>query len=76
VAVLLVVFLSVGVHDNKPYICIEDDGEGIDATQRKDVLKPFCRGTSSATKQGHGMGLAIVDRIARWMRQTLMIEKS
>jgi two-component system OmpR family sensor kinase len=59
------------------YLIVEDDGPGIPAAQRKDVLKPFVRGSSANTKRsGHGLGLAIVDRIAQWHRAELEILES
>ncbi|HEY6527143.1 MAG TPA: ATP-binding protein [Cellvibrionaceae bacterium] len=42
---------------------ISDDGPGIPHEERRQVLKPFVRGQASL---GHGMGLAIVERIAAW----------
>ena len=59
------------------YLVVEDDGPGIPVEQRKDVLKPFVRGGSGGEKKsGHGLGLAIVDRIAQWHRAGLEILES
>ncbi len=56
-------------------LSIEDDGAGIAAEDRADVLKPFWRGKQEAAG-GHGMGLAIVARIATWFDVELRIGES
>jgi len=55
---------------------VEDDGCGIPENERENALKPFWRGTRKDGKKGHGMGLAIVDRIAEWHGAKLIIERS
>jgi len=57
-------------------LTIEDDGNGIAADERNHVTKPFWRGTQSREKKGHGMGLAIVARIAEWHGANLDIDTS
>lgn len=57
-------------------VTVEDDGPGIPASQRSDALKPFWRGDPSRDKKGHGMGLAIVARIAAWHSAELSIDQS
>ena len=50
-------------------LSIEDDGPGIPAELRDEMLKPFVRGKNeeaNASGKGYGMGLAIVSRIAQW----------
>lgn len=47
-------------------LSVEDNGPGIPLHEREHVLKPFYRVASAQHTQGHGMGLAIVDRIAQW----------
>ncbi|MEN3112952.1 ATP-binding protein [Uliginosibacterium paludis] len=47
-------------------ICVEDRGPGIPAEQVERLKRPFTQlGTSRSNVQGAGLGLAIVDRIAR-----------
>lgn len=60
-------------------LTIEDDGPGIPAEQRHDILKPFVRGQKSDGSQsgkGYGMGLAIVSRIAQWHNAEFIIGQS
>jgi signal transduction histidine kinase len=71
-------FVSVTVTAGfrKVTFIIEDDGEGIPVSERDDVVKPFWRGKHSLEMKGHGMGLAIVARIAEWFGARLFIGKS
>jgi two-component system sensor histidine kinase PrrB len=46
-----------------PVIVVDDNGPGIVADDRARVLAPFERG--STTTAGSGLGLAVVDRVAR-----------
>lgn len=55
---------------------IDDDGPGIPASLKNDVLKPFIRGPENNHVNGHGMGLAIADRIASWHGASISIETS
>lgn len=58
--------VSLMTDDEAAHILIEDDGPGIPPSERAAVFEPFRRGRH-ATPGGHGMGLAIVARIARWL---------
>lgn len=51
--------------DNGTRLTVSDDGPGIPASQYRTVLMPFTRGDNNNTEQGHGLGLAIVNRIAQ-----------
>lgn len=56
-------------------IKVSDDGPGIPAAIRSDVLKPFTKGQKQPqTPQGYGLGLAIVSRIAHWHQATVAID--
>lgn len=57
-------------------ISVEDDGNGISEADYVHVTKPFWRGHSDPANKGHGMGLAIVARIAKWLKADLIIKKS
>lgn len=54
-------------------ITIDDDGPGIAPAERTRVLLPFLR---LDDKSGHGMGLAIVDRIVKGHDGVTLVEES
>lgn len=50
--------------DNKlVWICVEDNGPGIDKSQVAKLFQPFTRGDTARGSEGTGLGLAIVKRI-------------
>ncbi|KOE77961.1 two-component system sensor histidine kinase EnvZ [Vibrio aestuarianus] len=50
--------------DNKmAWICVEDNGPGIEPSQVSKVFEPFTRGDTARGSEGTGLGLAIVKRI-------------
>jgi two-component system, OmpR family, sensor histidine kinase TctE len=53
-----------GLADGQPYLEVEDDGPGIAETERTRVRERFYR-LPGSTGIGCGLGLAIVDEIAR-----------
>lgn len=57
---------------------VEDDGIGIAKENRQTVLKPYVQldNTELDTSQGHGLGLAIVNRIAIWHKGQVRISRS
>ncbi|TVZ40455.1 signal transduction histidine kinase [Alteromonadaceae bacterium 2753L.S.0a.02] len=57
-------------------VCIEDDGAGINSEEVAHVTKPFWRGEQGKHRKGHGMGLAIVSRIADWLGADFHIGRS
>jgi signal transduction histidine kinase len=46
-------------------ISVADNGVGMDAESAKRVFEPFFRGTADQRVPGHGLGLAIVERLTR-----------
>lgn len=61
------------------YLTVEDDGPGIPVEKRRDMLKPFVRGTeqeSGGGSKGYGMGLAIVNRITQWHDARFVVGES
>ena len=52
----------------RPELRVEvvDRGRGIPADQIPRLFEPFYRGTNSGGQPGHGLGLALVSKIARW----------
>ncbi|OBT16802.1 two-component sensor histidine kinase [Vibrio sp. UCD-FRSSP16_10] len=57
-------------------LSVDDDGQGVADQEVEQVIKPFVRGQQSRDNAGHGMGLAIVDRIGVWMGSELSIHRS
>ncbi|MBX2881963.1 MAG: hypothetical protein KTR32_18590 [Granulosicoccus sp.] len=51
---------------------VADDGPGIPEEQRQSIMQPFHRGEGQSN--GHGLGLAIVARVAQWHGATVGIE--
>ncbi|USD65167.1 two-component system sensor histidine kinase EnvZ [Vibrio sp. SCSIO 43136] len=52
--------------DNKlAWVCVEDNGPGIERSELNKVFQPFTRGDTARGSEGTGLGLAIVRRIVR-----------
>ncbi|CAM4275834.1 ATP-binding protein [Vibrio neonatus] len=62
--------------EHNAILSVDDDGKGIDEQEAAQVIKPFVRGQQSRDNAGHGMGLAIVNRIGHWMGSPLSIHRS
>ncbi|GAM59248.1 sensor protein [Vibrio ishigakensis] len=67
--------VSLASDDKHVVIVVEDDGEGIKQSEVEKVIQ-FVRGSQSRGNSGHGMGLAIVNRIGTWMDSKLSIHSS
>lgn len=70
------IIVSVVATEKNVALIVEDNGSGISEAEREHVLKPFYRIASAINTQGHGMGLAIVDRIAQWHTAVVKLESS
>ena len=59
-------------------IIVEDDGPGIPPEQRSSIFEPFYRIDNSRHREsgGHGIGLAIVQRICEWTNARITVEDS
>lgn len=70
--------VSTREQNGRVRLTIEDNGPGIPAAERQEVLKPFIRGASGndAQMRGYGLGLAIVSRIATWHDASIDIADS
>ena len=62
--------ITAVIHEDKLYLSVEDDGEGIAAADFDKVFKAFTRLDQSRNKEqgGFGLGLAIVKKIVDWHR--------
>ena len=54
----------VASHGDRPSLEVTDDGPGVPADKRQEVLRPFYRLEASRTTPGSGLGLAIVAAVA------------
>ena len=54
--------ISLDRYENKILLTIEDNGSGIEEDFKQNIFKPFIRGAES--KNGYGLGMALVKRIA------------
>ena len=72
------IFLTLRQHKQCWQIQVEDDGPGIPAALRQDILKPFFRLEASRNKQGggFGLGLAIVQRVIQWHQGSIRVSDS
>lgn len=70
--------LTLRRHPEHWSIVVDDDGSGIPADMREQVLQPFCRIEPSRNRQagGFGLGLAIVQRIMLWHQGRIIIGES
>ena len=58
--------IATGTQDQRVFISVRDHGPGIAASERERLLRPFTRLTEARSgPSGAGLGLAIVDRIAK-----------
>lgn len=58
--------IATGIQDNFTYLLVRDHGPGIPQSDRERLLRPFTRLTEARSgTSGAGLGLAIVDRIAK-----------
>lgn len=55
-------------------LIVEDDGPGIPAERRADALRRFGRLDKARNRSGHGLGLSLVEAIARLHRGRLALE--
>jgi signal transduction histidine kinase len=57
--------IEVGRVSREPFISVSDDGPGIPLNERQRVLKHFYRLERSRGRPGNGLGLSVVDAVAR-----------
>ncbi|MBL6749380.1 MAG: HAMP domain-containing histidine kinase [Nevskia sp.] len=59
------VLVTVGCEDGVAAVKVRDHGPGVKSDELPRLFRPFFRGANSDGVSGHGLGLAIVDRVAR-----------
>lgn len=55
--------LSIAAVDGQVEIAIRDHGPGVPEADLPNLFRPFFRGANASRAEGHGLGLAIVERI-------------
>lgn len=72
--------VTVGYKEDDEFyaVWVEDDGPGIPEDKRNEVFSAFTRLDESRDRRsgGYGLGLAIVQQIARWHKGSVSISKS
>ncbi|MEW8192759.1 MAG: ATP-binding protein [Candidatus Thiodiazotropha sp.] len=72
------VVLSGSRRDGEARIVVEDDGSGVPEQERERIFEPFARLDAARDREsgGVGLGLAIVNQIARWHDGRVWVETS
>jgi len=78
------ILISLDQQENKTFFVIEDNGPGIEENFKQEIFKPFIRGENTkneggvqrAPQKGHGLGMALVKRIADLHGVEIEITKS
>jgi signal transduction histidine kinase len=65
------IILSVESHGKTVTLAVSDSGPGIPAPERKRVLERFTRLDSARSAPGNGLGLSLVNAVARLHRASL-----
>ena len=72
--------ISVYRQESHAYFLVEDDGPGVNENDTDRIFKPFQRGvqpnSNSRKDEGHGMGLAICERVGQWFDAEISLERS
>lgn len=72
-----IVNVTLDEDHNLVIIRVSDNGKGVPENLRDQIVKPFIRGTKLENQnKGHGMGLAIVNRVIEWHNGHLDISDS
>lgn len=58
-----VIALDISTTDGMARITVRDHGPGVPVAQLKQLFQPFYRGDNASKAEGHGLGLAIAQRI-------------
>ena len=66
--------LSARIGDGDLTINVRDRGPGISPEEARDLMRPFARGNAARGGEGMGLGLAIVDQVAKAHRGKVEFE--
>ncbi len=66
--------LELGLLDGQPAITVSDNGPGIPVNDRERVLERFQRLDTARSSPGSGLGLSMVNAIAKLHNATLLLE--
>lgn len=68
--------VEIGLRGNSPLIGIEDQGEGMNPEEVKEIFTEFYRGDESRNREieGHGLGLSIVKNIQEILKAELKVD--
>jgi two-component system OmpR family sensor kinase len=56
--------LALLAQDGRAELSVRDHGPGVPESELSQLFRPFFRGSNAAKAEGHGLGLAIVRRVA------------
>lgn len=72
------VWISYWVGSDRCKVEVDDDGPGVPASDRQRIFTPFIRLDDSRTRAsgGHGLGLAIVQKIVHWHQGSIEVGES
>jgi len=71
--------LSGGMHNKQGFITVKDQGIGIAGNDLEHIFERFYRADQSRTSQqvsGHGLGLALADKIAGQLHGTITVKST
>lgn len=57
--------LSVGSNEHGAELSVRDRGPGVPEAELASLFRPFFRGSNAVRAEGHGLGLAIVQRVMK-----------
>ena len=70
--------LSTGVAGDRLRICVEDEGPGVETSERDAIFEPFRRGEKAvgSVVVGSGIGLSVVRELVEWHDGRIWVENA
>ncbi len=70
--------VELGVHTESGFaeISVRDHGPGVPADELTSLFRPFFRGSNAVRADGHGLGLAIVQRVVQVHGGTITVDNA